>query len=247
MFSNLISVFTPTTEPAVDAGPSTLVIKSNDINVTLFTEAKLVKMRERFPGQSDDTLARYLIARKDDYELACAQLDRAISWRAAHYPILKSTFMKELSTGKLYVRGVDKEGRPLLIYRSRLSFPKTRDLEECARMNIWFVEHIKRLMPNNMTKYTLLVDRTEHTSENTDIELMKHLSASVAVSRPYNLLLCRMLHSNCYLLFLVASIVPSCCAGPVPRVPLQGDHLPRRCDVLLDLGYCEVVRGPCDP
>lgn len=137
--------------------------------------------------QSDDILARYLIARNNDYELACAQLERALTWRAAHFPILKKSCLKELSTGKLYIRGVDKEGRPLLIYRSRFSFPKDRDLEECARMNVWFAEHLKRIMPENMTKYTLLVDRTEHTSENTDMELVKHLSTQLQVTQHDNL------------------------------------------------------------
>ena len=162
-------------------GPSTLVIKSKDIDVAKFSENNIVKMRASFPGLNDDILARYLIARNDDLTKACEQLQRAIEWKAAHYPILKASCLKEINSGKLYIRGHDKEGRPLLIYRSRNSFPKERDLEECARMLVWFAEHIQHKMPDTMTKYTLLIDRIDHKSENTDMDLMKHVSAQFQV------------------------------------------------------------------
>ena len=164
-----------------DTGPSTLVIKSKDIDVTRFKEKYIVAMREKFPGVSDDILARYLIARNCDIPKACEQLQRALDWKAAHYPILKESCLKEVNSGKLYIRGVDKEGRPLLVYRSRNSFPNDRDLEESARMLVWFAEHIQRRMPETMTKYTLLIDRVGHKSENTDMELVKHVSAQFQV------------------------------------------------------------------
>lgn len=162
-------------------GPTTLVIKSNDIDKTRFSESHIIKMRERYAGLNDDVLARYLIARNDDYEKACEQLERALKWKADHYPILKSSCMKEINSGKLYIRGVDKEGRPLLIFRSRFSFPKDRDLEESARMLVWFAEHLQRKMPSNMSKYTLLIDRVGHKGENTDMDLVKHVSAQFQV------------------------------------------------------------------
>jgi len=161
--------------------PSTLVIKSQDIDVTKFKEKYIVKMREAFPGINDDTLARYLIARNGDATKAIEQLQRALEYKALHYPILKSTCLKEINSGKLYIRGVDKEGRPLLIYRSKKSFPNDRDLDEAARMLVWFAEHVQRRLPGNMTKYTLLIDRVDHKSENTDMDLMKHVSAQFQV------------------------------------------------------------------
>lgn len=162
-------------------GPTTLVIKSDDIDKTKFSESNIVKMRERYVGLNDDILARYLLARNDDYDKACEQLERALKWKADHFPILKASCLKEINSGKLYVRGVDKEGRPLLIFRSRFSFPKDRDLEESARMLVWFAEHLQRRMPPNMSKYTLLIDRVGHKGENTDMDLVKHVSAAFQV------------------------------------------------------------------
>jgi hypothetical protein len=165
-------------------GPSTLMIKSQDIDLKKFSESNIVEMRKRFPDVYDDVLARYLIARNDDLEKACEQYNRALDWKAKHYPVLKVNCLKEVNSGKLYVRGVDKEGRPLLIFRSRFSFPKTRDLEETAKMLVWFAEHLQRRLPSHLTKYTLLMDRTEFKSENNDNELIKHCSGPFSVSSP---------------------------------------------------------------
>jgi len=159
-------------------GPSTLVIKSKDIDITKFSESHVVTMREKFPGLDDQVLARYLIARNNDLEKACEQLTRALNWQALHCPVMKSSCQKEIASGKLYVRGVDKEGRPLLVYRSCKSFPAERDLEECGRMLVWFAEHVKKRLPPHLTKYTLLIDRVGHKQENTDQELMKHMSGA---------------------------------------------------------------------
>lgn len=162
-------------------GPSTLAIKSQDIDLNKFSESNIIKMREKYPTLSDDVLARYLIARNDDVVKAIEQLQRALEWKAAHYPILKASCLKEINSGKLYIRGVDKEGRPLLVYRSRNSFPADRDLEEAARMLVWFAEHLQRRMPGTMSKYTLLIDRVGHKSENTDMDLVKHVSSQFQV------------------------------------------------------------------
>lgn len=159
-------------------GPTTLVIKSQDIDLNKFSESNVIAMKEQFPGLGDDVLARYLIARNNDLAKACEQLTRALNWQALHCPVMKSSCLKEISSGKLYVHGVDKEGRPLLIYRSCKSFPADRDLEECGRMLVWFAEHVKRRMPPHLSKYTLLIDRVGHKAENTDQELMKHMSGA---------------------------------------------------------------------
>jgi len=172
------TVFGSSKKDSMNDGPSTLVIKSQDIDINKFSESNVISMREQFPGLSDDVLARYLIARNNDLAKACEQLNRALDWQALHCPVMKSSCMKEISTGKLYVRGFDKDGRPLLIYRSCKSFPLERDLEECGRMLVWFAEHVKRRMPPQFSKYTLLIDRVGHKSENTDQELMKHMSGA---------------------------------------------------------------------
>ncbi|KAJ1442075.1 CRAL-TRIO domain-containing protein [Ochromonadaceae sp. CCMP2298] len=154
-----------------------IVIKSKDVDRTKFSDENLLKLKELYPSMEWSELARYLIAR-GSVEKATEQIQRALAWKDKNWPCLKSSCLTEISTGKLYVRGVDKEGRPLLIFRSRFSFPKKRNLEESARMLVFFAEHIVRALPDDLSKYTLLFDRTEHKGENTDMELMKHVASS---------------------------------------------------------------------
>jgi hypothetical protein len=174
MFSGLTTVFGR--KDLATEGPTTLVIKSQDIDIRKFSESNIIEMRALFPGFSDDVLARYLIARNNDVAKAIEQLQRALEYKALYFPVLKVTCVKEISSGKMYIRGICKEGRPLLIYRSCKSFPNDRDLEEAARMLVWFGEHLQKRMPPNMSKYTLLIDRVGHKSENTDMDLVKHVS-----------------------------------------------------------------------
>jgi len=202
-----------------DDTPSTLVIRSQDIDLNKFKEKHIVKMREAFPGVSDDVLARYLIARNGDSVKAIEQLQRALDYKALHYPILKSTCLKEVNSGKLYIRGTDKEGRPLLIYRSKNSFPNDRDLEEAARMLVWFGEHVQKRMPPNMSKYTLLIDRVGHKSENTDMELVKHVSSQFQDLFPETLLRAVIYPSD--LLFYSIWAIAKWFVDPVTREKVQ--------------------------
>ena len=183
MFGGLLSFIPDGSTPVVKTTEGTsMVIKSKDVDLNKFTEENLIRMRQQFAGVCDDILARYLIARNDNFEQAAEQYGRALAWRAQSFPVLKASCLKEISSGKMYIRGVDKEGRPVLVYRTRLSFPKERDLEEAYRMIVWFAEHIFKRMPEDKSKYTMLIDRTDHTGDNTDMELMKHVSGKFQVS-----------------------------------------------------------------
>lgn len=151
-----------------------MIIKSKDINQSKFTPDHFIKMKSLYPSIDDETIARFLIARNNDIEKASEQINKMIAWKLANYPILKSDCLKEIKTGKMYVRGVDKEGRPLLIFRSRFSFPKHRNLDEARNMIIWWSEHLIKNFPDDRSKFTVLFDRSEHKHENTDMELVKY-------------------------------------------------------------------------
>jgi len=152
---------------------SQIVIKSKDIDRSKFTDEKLRKMKEHFPHLDDDTLARFLIARNNKLKLAVPLLQGAESWRSLHYPILKMDCLEILSKGIMKMRGVDKEGRPLLVVTSKLLNPKERDLEEMARAVIWWAEHAIRALPDDKSKYTILFDRTDAGLQNQDTEFTK--------------------------------------------------------------------------
>ncbi len=109
-------------------------IKSKDIDKNRITNEHMNKLKASFPQCDPDTLARYLIARNNKIKKSTQLLGIAENWRTNHWPVLKTDCVHEINKGKVYVRGTDKEGRPLLIFRSRLHDPKDRDPEEMAKM-----------------------------------------------------------------------------------------------------------------
>lgn len=105
-------------------------ILSSDINLSRLHIQKFRLMKSKFPDESDETLARFLIGKGMDVEKAKEQLTGHIEWRSMNWPIKKSSCLNELATGKLYSYGVDKAGRPLIIFSPRFNFPKERDVKE---------------------------------------------------------------------------------------------------------------------
>jgi len=152
-----------------------LQISSTDIDSSKFPFEALVAMREAFPTQNDDILARFLLARNGNVEKASTLLSGHLEWRATSWPILKSSCINEIVKGKLYMHGTDLEGHPLLIWRVRFNFAKDRDLDEMGRMVIWWMETAIASVKDK-SKVTVLLDRTGFKSENSDIEFCQHLT-----------------------------------------------------------------------
>lgn len=153
-----------------------IVIRSADIDRVKFTDENHHSLKSQFPHLDDDTIARYLIARNNDLGKATELLSKAERWRAMHYPILKQDCMNELCKGKVYTRGVDKEGRPLLIVHAARHDPKNRSIEELCKVALWMMEHIIKRLPDDKSKYTILLDRTDAGVFNQDIEFTKHFA-----------------------------------------------------------------------
>lgn len=133
-------------------------------------------MRNQFAGVPDVTLARYLIARNDDVEKASDLLKGCLAWKTLYFPILKSSLPNEFPLGKLMCKGVDKEGRPLLIWTASKNIAKDRDINEAGRLLMWWTEYTVRQMSGTMTKFTVLIDRSNFKRENSDLELVKHIT-----------------------------------------------------------------------
>lgn len=151
-------------------------IYSSDIDQSKFGVEQLTQMREQFSGESDETLARFLIARNNNKEKAAELLVGHLFWKKENWPILKSSCLSELSKGKMYVHGTDKEGHPLLVYRACLNNANDRDLEEMGKLVCWWMATALSVMPRDKSKITILIDRTDYESKNTDYEFVKHLS-----------------------------------------------------------------------
>lgn len=86
---------------------------STDLDSTKYTPEQFLEFKAKFPSISDQTLARFLIARNGDVEKASTLLNSHLEWKNASWPYLKESLMPDIGTGKIYVRGVDKAGHPI--------------------------------------------------------------------------------------------------------------------------------------
>ena len=135
---------------------SSMVIRSGDIRCfegVKYDESKVLAMRASFPGEDDETLARFLIARGGDMDKARVMLTEHLEWRSEQYyninsNILKSGCLGEIMKGKVYINGVDKEGHPLVVFRPKFNDAAVRDIDEMGRMAIWWTEVIVSEMEN---------------------------------------------------------------------------------------------------
>jgi hypothetical protein len=155
---------------------NSIIIKSKDIDQNKFSEENHGSLKSLFPELDDDTVARYLIARNNDLDLATELLSKAQKWKSIHYPILKQDCLGELSKAKVYTHGVDKEGRPLLIVHGIRHDPRNRNIEELAKAALWMMEQVIKRLPDDKSKYTILIDRTDCGLANQDIEFTRHFS-----------------------------------------------------------------------
>lgn len=104
---------------------------------------------------NDKTFLRYLRARDFQFEKARDMLQATIDWRDS-YGLDKlmskewqDIIAKENITGKLYVRGFDKEGHPLLYMKPR--FENTKDYPSNVKHVVYNLERVcavaDRIMP----------------------------------------------------------------------------------------------------
>lgn len=157
-------------------------IASLDIDVSKFSLENLQNMRERFPGRPDEELARFLIGKNNDLETAADQLQKRIEWEKTYIPTTKESCGKEFPLGKLYQRGFDRDGRPVLVWAVRNNIVAERDMAQLTNVLIWWMEYtIRKVMPENRSKYTIIMDRSDFKRENADTDFMKNIASTLQV------------------------------------------------------------------
>jgi len=152
-----------------------LEIKSQEINTTKFTFDNLAYFRGLFPNLSDETLARFLIARNNDREKAYEQLVATEKWRTTHFPILKEDCINELRRNVVYSHGYDKEGHPIFVMATRNNNKNERDLEELGKAALWWFEKTLSKLPEDKSKITILFDRADAGQDSVDMEFSKKM------------------------------------------------------------------------
>jgi hypothetical protein len=135
-------------------------------------EALLSEMREAFKSREmdddlmaldDATFRRYLRARKGDVIAAQKMLEESLAWRKDFEvsqlltPSWIKTLEKETSTGKMYCRGYDRDGHPLLYMKPR--YENTNEYDGNLKNLVYNLERcIKAGASVSQEKLVLLID-----------------------------------------------------------------------------------------
>jgi hypothetical protein len=130
--------------------------------------AKLVAKKEEASMQyadwaDDEQLQRFLIARNYDVSKAYDMISTAMKWRQKRVPPKgiesvpgwEERMSKESETGKIYIPGEDKWGRPVVVFDN--SVQNTRDVNAHQTILAWNLEYAIKLMPANRDKYCIFM------------------------------------------------------------------------------------------
>lgn len=141
----------------------------------------------------DALVLRFLRARKWDVEAALAMLLSAVRWRrerqldktvilTGESVGLKDApskdemgFINQYRSGKSYVRGTDKEHRPIYIIKVGLHDPSLQSSEAMESYILHNVESIRLLVRPPNDKFCLLFDMTGFGLKNMDFHVVKFL------------------------------------------------------------------------
>jgi len=153
-----------------------ITINSKEIDQSIISRENLINMKRQFPDLDYDTLSRYLIAQKDNPFKACAQLRKTMKLREKYWGINHHHCLHEISSGKCFFAGFDKERRPVLVINARLHHVQRRDLMESVLMTLWWMEYAIAKLPPNMSRITILIDRVGCDNIPLDRELIQTLA-----------------------------------------------------------------------
>lgn len=120
-------------------------------------------------------LRRFLIARKLDVSKAQDMLDEHVRWRKDNLPVeLTDDVRAELVKGKFYILpgAKDVNGHPVVVVRSGLFDPKTRDLDATIKAFLLLLEKSLQDLGEE-GKFSILYDRDGFQMSNFDFDLLK--------------------------------------------------------------------------
>jgi len=142
-------------------------IKSQDILSGKYTPENLDKLINHYSENesADETfLARYLIARKDSVPDAIEQIDRVLEWRNCFMPIMYDEVKEKLELGVIFDIGNSKTGHPIIYVVCEkvpefLGDSNEEDMMLAAKTIIYMYDHVISKMPDNTSKFCVLLDR----------------------------------------------------------------------------------------
>ncbi|SPQ20404.1 495bc431-2511-4eb6-a2d8-20647a523157 [Thermothielavioides terrestris] len=141
----------------------------------------------------DVLVLRFLRARKWDVDKAMAMLVSAVNWRherrleedivakgdsvglAAARSADEESFLAQYRSGKAYVRGADRERRPVFVIKVRLHDPKLQSPEAMEAFILHNIETIRTMIRYPDEKACLIFDLTGFGLKNMDFHVVKFL------------------------------------------------------------------------
>ncbi|KAE8023792.1 hypothetical protein FH972_009453 [Carpinus fangiana] len=120
----------------------------------------LVEAEDPSAKEEDDLMIRrFLRARDQDIERASNLFLKYLSWRRTFVPngsISTSEITNQLAHNKLFMQGVDKKGRPIVVcFGGR---HKQNNLEEFKRFVVYTLDKICSRMPSGQEKFVCIGD-----------------------------------------------------------------------------------------
>lgn len=138
----------------------------------------------------DNLVLRFVRARKWDVDKSLAMIAKTLHWRIKEtdtekilregdrIPIEKKQtgMVIQLEKQKAYMRGVDKQGRPIVIIRPRLHFSKEQSVEEVEQYVILVIEMVRMsLKEPYVDAAAIIFDLSDFTMANMDYNSLKFL------------------------------------------------------------------------
>lgn len=111
--------------------------------------------------EDDLMIRRFLRARELDIEKASALFLKYLSWRRSFVPngcISKSEIPNELAQNKMFMQGVDKQNRPVVVVFGGRHKPYKGSLEEFKRFVVYTLDTICSRMPAGQEKFVSIAD-----------------------------------------------------------------------------------------
>ena len=142
----------------------------------------------------DNFILRFVRARKLKLEPALNMMFKSLNWRYNEMPCDDYLFegdaksfvtgtnkglIKNLTTSKSYIRGVDKKRHPIFFFKARLHYSSDSPIEETQRFAVLTIESCRlflRDVTDGVDQCSILFDLTGFTLKNNDYSAIKFLA-----------------------------------------------------------------------
>ncbi|KAJ1286915.1 hypothetical protein BS78_03G389300 [Paspalum vaginatum] len=115
----------------------------------------------RAKGVDNLTLRRFLRARDLNVDKAAAMLLKFLRWRGEVAPdgfVPEERVRRELAQDKVYMGGVDRAGRPIIVGFLANHFSANRDMAEFKSFVVYFFDKICSRIPRGQEKFLAIMD-----------------------------------------------------------------------------------------